>query len=148
MASNTVILPRARRWRFLGFVTPLVVLAASSGPTRAGPTPADAAVIVTMTNQLTFAPRQVTISVGQSVEWRNASLLVHTVTADPDKATLPESAALPDGALPFDSGALEPDGTFAHTFTVPGTYRYFCIPHEGAAMVGSVVVEPSTGESP
>jgi plastocyanin len=27
-----------------------------------------------------------------------------------------------------------------HTFDVPGTYQYFCIPHEMAGMTGTVVV--------
>ncbi len=29
---------------------------------------------------------------------------------------------------------------FSRTFDEPGTYRYICIPHEGAGMVGTVVV--------
>lgn len=103
------------------------------------------AVVVTMTNELTFVPKRVTVPVGTEVEWRNTSLLVHTVTGDPTKATLPASAALPDSAEAFDSGLLQTDETFTHTFTVPGTYRYFCIPHEGAAMVGEIVVEPRRG---
>ncbi|GAB4362489.1 MAG: hypothetical protein Kow0060_18760 [Methylohalobius crimeensis] len=100
------------------------------------------AVVVEMTNTLKFVPEKLTVPVGTTVEWRNASVLVHTVTADPEKAARPESAALPDGAAPFDSGSLEVDGTYRHTFTTAGTYRYFCIPHEGAGMVGTIVVRP------
>lgn len=99
---------------------------------------------VTMTNTLTFEPKRITIAVGQTVRWHNTSLLVHTVTGDPAKATREGSATLPKGAGAFDSGNLQPDSTFSHTFERPGTYRYFCIPHEGASMVGEVVVEPGT----
>ncbi|MFQ5934045.1 MAG: plastocyanin/azurin family copper-binding protein [Dehalococcoidia bacterium] len=44
---------------------------------------------------------------------------------------------------PFDSGNIDLEGTFRHAFEAPGTYRYFCIPHEGAAMAGEVVVKPA-----
>lgn len=37
---------------------------------------------------------------------------------------------------------MDPKTTFEHTFAVPGTYRYFCIPHEGAKMQGTVIVRP------
>ncbi|RMG67271.1 MAG: hypothetical protein D6715_05170 [Calditrichaeota bacterium] len=100
-------------------------------------------VHITMTNTLKFNPASDTIRVGQTVEWRNTSLLVHTVTCDPKKAAKPEHVALPEGAEPFDSGNMDPDATFRHTFTVPGVYKYFCIPHEAAGMVGEIVVLPA-----
>lgn len=102
---------------------------------------AEPAAVVAMTNQLTYTPKKVTVKVGDTVEWRNSSLLVHTVTADPEVAAMQKDVALPKGAEPFDSGNIDPEGTFRHTFEVPGTYRYFCIPHEGAGMVGEVVVK-------
>lgn len=98
------------------------------------------AATVEMTNSLEFTPDTVVIRTGQSVHWKNTSLLVHTVTGDPAKETKEISASLPDGAQPFDSGNLDPEETFQHTFTVPGTYGYFCIPHE-AAMRGVVIVK-------
>ena len=96
---------------------------------------------VKATDTLRFAPAKVTITTGTVVKWTNASVLVHTVTADPAKATMPDSTALPHGAKPFDSGNLAPGETFSHAFTVPGVYRYFCKPHEGAKMWGTVVVK-------
>jgi len=98
--------------------------------------------IVTMTDELVFKPSRVTISVGQTVIWRNESVLVHTVTADPGIAARAADVALPDGAKPFNSGNIKPKGTFRRTFTIPGTYRYFCIPHEAAGMIGEVIVQP------
>ena len=35
-------------------------------------------------------------------------------------------------------------GTFSFTFDEPGTYDYFCIPHEDLGMVGSVTVTGGT----
>ena len=98
------------------------------------------AATVEMTNSLNFTPDTVIIHTGETVRWKNTSLLVHTVTGDPSKETMEISATLPEGARPFDSGYLDPNETFEHTFTVPGTYGYFCIPHE-AAMRGIVIVK-------
>ncbi len=38
----------------------------------------------------------------------------------------------------FDSGHLNPGGTYSHTFTAPGTYAFHCTIH--ASMTGSVTV--------
>lgn len=100
------------------------------------------AAVITMTNLLKFEPAVVTITAGETVLWKNSSLLVHTVTADSDLVANPENVALPKGAAPFNSGNIEPEGTFQHTFTVPGKYRYFCIPHEAAKMIGEIIVKP------
>lgn len=108
----------------------------------AGDAAADGVVEITMTNRLTYSPETVRISAGDTVRWRNTSDLPHTVTADPAKAMDPANAQLPDGAEPFDSGDLAPGDVFTRAFDVPGTYVYFCIPHEAAAMVGTVVVTP------
>lgn len=101
----------------------------------------DVAAEVTMTNQLRFSAQTVRIRVGETVRWRNTTPLIHTVTADPDRAAEASDVALPPGARAFDSGDVEPGATFEHTFTVPGEYRYFCVPHEAAGMVGTVIVE-------
>ncbi len=102
----------------------------------------DAAAVVGMTSDLKFDPPSVTISVGDTVEWRNTSQTVHTVTADPNKARDPEHVHLPAGAETFDSGVLQPGETFRYTFEVAGDYTYFCIPHEMQGMVAEVTVEP------
>jgi plastocyanin len=91
-----------------------------------------------------FMPKHITIKAGQSVEWNNtAALETHTVTADPALAKTKDSVALPPGAATFNSGDLKPTQTFRYVFTVPGTYRYFCIPHERMGMVGEVEVLPA-----
>lgn len=100
------------------------------------------AAVVKVIKAFRFTPDTVTISVGQTVEWDNTGLVHHTVTADPSKAADPQHVQLPAGAEPFDSGNLSPGQTFRHTFTVPGTYRYVCLPHEKMGMVGEVIVKP------
>lgn len=88
-----------------------------------------------------FAPASITVQVGDSVTWRNASTVVHTVTDDPQLASNPEDSTLPAGAQPFNSGFLKAGQTFSHEFKAAGTYRYFCILHESAGMVGTIIVK-------
>ena len=111
------------------------------GPAYRAP-PAGVAATVDMTIGLKYAPPAVTIYAGQTVEWRNQSPFHHTVTNDPADAERARDAALPAGAQPFNSGYIDPGQVFRHTFTVPGTYRYFCDPHEGQGMVGTIYVRP------
>lgn len=114
----------------------MVSVPLTSGNALAG----EPAAIVTMSNKLKFQPATVTVKAGETVRWHNKSVLVHTVTANPELAAKARDVALPDGAKPFNSGNLKPKATFEHKFTVPGTYKYFCIPHEAAGMVATVVV--------
>jgi plastocyanin len=95
-----------------------------------------------------FDPSSVEVHVGETVTWENQSDDAHTVTA--------EEASLPDGAGFFASGdfsseraahddlaggLLQNGDTFEVTFDVPGTYRYYCIPHRADGMRGVIVVE-------
>lgn len=106
-----------------------------------------AAATVEMTNSLRFVPSEITVRVGDTVEWRNTSQLVHTVTADPSLANDPDHVQLPDGAETFNSGNIPPGETFRHTFEVAGTYEYVCLPHEMEGMRGTVVVREEPGEA-
>jgi len=99
-----------------------------------------------------FRPATLTVEPGTTVVWRNTSSHAHTVTAFEDR--------LPDGAGYFASGgydsrdearaaweaesggALYQGEVFEHTFEAPGTYDYYCIPHLGADMLGTVEVAP------
>ena len=99
------------------------------------------AATVVMTDRQEFIPFFVTIQQGETVEWRNISQLHHTVTADPDEVTLTNNVILPEGAEPFRSHTIQPGETYRHTFEVPGTYQYVCLPHEPANMIGRVIVE-------
>ncbi len=113
----------------------------SSGPAYKAPGPGVAAT-VEVTSKLSFEPAEITIRVGDKVEWRNRTVLTHTVTADPRIVADTSNVALPEGANPFNSAAIPAGQVFRHTFTVPGTYRYLCLPHAGQKMFGTVVVEP------
>ena len=109
------------------------------GITQQGPS-GDVVAEVSMSNQLRYELAVVTISAGQAVRWRNSSAVIHTVTVDPSRAMQAANVRLPSGVAAFDSGDIGPGGNFTWTFREPGEYRYVCIPHEGAAMMGTIMV--------
>jgi plastocyanin len=135
-AETTAIGVRLPRQLLLSSLVAVALLASGSVARAAEP-----AAIIEM-DQLKFRPEKVTIKAGETVEWRNTSRAVHTVTADPQKAANMEHVQLPESAESFNSGSMRPGATFRYSFTVPGTYRYFCIPHQAAGIIGEVVVEP------
>ncbi len=97
-------------------------------------------IVVQLNDQLRFVPTEITIKAGDTVEWRNIELIPHTVTANPGRAPSSRNIELPDGAKPFDSGWVTGGQSFRYTFSEPGVYRYVCLPHEQAQMIGAVVV--------
>ncbi len=88
-----------------------------------------------------FVPLTVTIQKGDTVEWINNAASLHSVTTNPAVAQDPKDVSAPAGAKPFDSGFMTPGAKWSYTFTVPGTYKYLCLPHEKDHMVGLVVVK-------
>lgn len=96
------------------------------------------------TDQLRFDPPHVTIEAGQTITWKNDSQMPHTATGDPAQNPVgkshPEYIELPPGAKPWGSKMLQPGDTYSHTFTVPGEYRYICIPHVLSGMRGTITV--------
>lgn len=72
-----------------------------------------------------YSPSATTVKVGTSVTWTwNSSGVDHSVTLD-------------DGSA--DSG-VKSSGTFSHTFSTAGTYKYHCKVH-GSAMSGTITVQ-------
>ncbi len=98
-------------------------------------------VIVDMNDRLKFVPNGLRVKVGDTVEWRNIGSYPHTITADPGLASNRENIALPAGIQPFSSKRVRANQTYRYTFAKAGTYRYVCLPHEGAGMLGTVIVE-------
>ena len=128
------------RWAVLALPALLVLGGCETLFPLPGAPPPDVAAVVQMTNLLDFGPREITIRVGDTIEWQNPSLFTHTVTLNAELARTPENVEIPGGAQPFHSSDVSADGTFRFTFTIPGTYRYVCLPHERLGMVGVVIV--------
>lgn len=107
---------------------------------------------VDMTDGLVFDPAEISIEPGDTVVWENVGSIGHTVTAYEDD--IPEEAAyFASGGFDSEQAARDayPEGdigggdSYEHTFEVEGTYGYFCIPHEGAGMLGTVNVGTGGG---
>lgn len=99
-------------------------------------------VVITMTDRPPgYVPPRVTVMSGSTVEWRNTTATLHDVTTEADAAVNSSDVSLPPAARAFDSGFMTPGASFSYTFTVPGTYRYMCIPHEKDGMLGEIIVK-------
>jgi plastocyanin len=100
-----------------------------------------AAANISITPDRRFDPPSVAIGRGQSILWRNTSRNPQTVTCDPARVADPSRVTLPPGAEPFDSGVINPNSTFFHTFTVAGDYQYISLPFEAFNMTGEVTAQ-------
>jgi plastocyanin len=104
-------------------------------------------VRVEMTGGRQYEPQEVTVRAGETVTWSNESSEAHSVTA--------YQSSIRNGMDYFSSGGFDSEkaaranvdalmvsgDTFSVRFDRPGTYRYFCIPHEDQGMRGTIVVE-------
>ncbi len=137
--------PRISRRRMILRVVIVTLAIAVSAALALLPNPAKAAgspIVIKMSDKAPFyAPEKVSIKAGDSVQWVNDGQTVHSVSTTAANAQNPKDTSMPKGAVAFDSGFIPPGGDYSYTFTVPGTYRYFCLPHEKAGMVGVIVVE-------
>ncbi|MHB1500455.1 MAG: cupredoxin domain-containing protein [Candidatus Dormibacteria bacterium] len=100
---------------------------------------AKSAVTVIANNSFKFVPASVCLKVGGAITWKNTGNLPHTTTDIASLAANPANAVLPKGATGWNH-ALQPGVPYSLKFTVAGTYKYFCIPHELLGMVGQITV--------
>jgi plastocyanin len=81
-----------------------------------------------------FDKADITVEPGTTVTWVQRGQYGHTTTSY-------------DGL--WDSGLIEggTKGTYSYTFEEPGTYEYFCRPHEQVGMVGTVNVSDGSASA-
>ena len=79
-----------------------------------------------------YAPPEVQVAAGSSIKWTNDDNVIHTVTQGK-----PSEGANSTG---FNSGPIQPGGTFVHFFDESGTVDYYCTIHPH--MMGKVMVNP------
>jgi plastocyanin len=93
----------------------------------AGTAPAGGTVVYISETPISwqYSPQSIRVVVGvnSTVTWVSRSIAYDTVTAR-------------DGS--FSSGTIPPGGKFSFTFSIPGTYQYYCVYHPW--MTGSVTV--------
>src|SRR5262245_2301580 len=71
-----------------------------------------------------FSPTTLTTTVGSTVVWTNRDSTAHTTTSNSGL---------------WNSGNVQPNGTFSFQFTTAGTFPYRCTLHAG--MTGTVIVQ-------
>ena len=103
---------------------------------------------VAMQSGQRFEPKVLTVDAGETVTFINESEDAHTVTAYENE--IPEAASyFSSGGFANENearddlagGLLSAGEKFDVRFEMPGTYQYFCIPHEDSGMIGRIVVE-------
>lgn len=82
-----------------------------------------------------FVPQDIVVPAGTVVTWTNPTGVLHTVTSSTP-------------GYSFNSGGMNTNDTFSYTFVRPGVYDYFCIPHQGLGMVGTVTVTGNCAVAP
>tara|TARA_B100002019_G_scaffold119565_1_gene102621 strand:+ start:1111 stop:1434 length:324 start_codon:yes stop_codon:yes gene_type:complete len=78
---------------------------------------------------LVFSPDEVTINAGESVHFINNMLPPHNVVVEDHDE------------LSHEALAMLPGEDFEVVFTEAGDYTYWCAPHKGAGMIGTVHVQ-------
>lgn len=94
---------------------------------------------VEATSSNTFTPMDLTINVGDTIEW-TATGGSHTVTSTD---SLDDGERSPNGI--FDQSIAEGGAPFVFTFNQAGTYHYYCKPHSGLDMMGTITVQDAGG---
>lgn len=108
---------------------------------------------IEMTDALQFEPPELNVDVEGTVVWENVGSVTHTVTAFEDRIPADATYFASGGA---DSeraartsfpprGGIDGGESYEHTFETTGTYEFFCIPHEGDGMTGTISVFDKAG---
>ncbi|MFC7226239.1 plastocyanin/azurin family copper-binding protein [Salinirubellus salinus] len=106
--------------------------------TDSGGSNADHTVVVGPAGSLVFDPAELAVAPGDTVQFSWESNF-HTVTV--------ESAPSASDWTGTGEETQDAGYTHTHTFEVTGTYDYYCNPHRGSGMVGSITVGDADGGS-
>ncbi|CAN6166229.1 unnamed protein product [Urochloa humidicola] len=85
---------------------------------------------------LVFEPSDFTVKAGDTITFKNNAGYPHNIVFDEDEVPSGVDAA----KISQEEYLNAPGETYSVTLTVPGTYGFYCEPHQGAGMVGKVTV--------
>lgn len=85
---------------------------------------------------LVFEPSEFTVKAGDTITFKNNAGYPHNVVFDEDEVPSGVDAT----KISQEEYLNAPGETYSVTLTVPGTYSFYCEPHQGAGMVGKVTV--------
>src|SRR6266498_2662181 len=121
----------ARRIRSVGILALVSLIALFALTPLAGAAPRAAETKTVTIKDFEFAPKELTINVGDTVKWENDGPSTHSATST-------------NGV--FDSGAIAAGEDFSFTFTTAGTFNYACKFHDimqGTNTVGAAAPAPA-----
>lgn len=125
----------------LALLVAVVAIGESAGGAAAPPTKKVSVTGAGCSNGLfCYKPATFAVPRGTKVVWTNNSGTIHTVT----RCTKAQCSGLNGGTgkqTKFGSATVQAHKTYAFTFTMPGTYRYFCKIHGYGIMHGTVTVK-------
>jgi LPXTG-motif cell wall-anchored protein len=120
-----------RRIRSIGILALVSLIALFALAPLAGAAPRAAETKTVNIKDFEFAPKELTINVGDTVMWENDGPSTHSATST-------------DGV--FDSDAIKAGEDFSFTFTKAGTFKYACKFHDimqGTITVGEAAPAPA-----
>ncbi|ACO65330.1 plastocyanin, chloroplast precursor [Micromonas commoda] len=87
--------------------------------------------------ELGFFPNKITVAKGETVEFVNNKAFPHNVVFDEDNVPSGVNA----DAISHEDYLNGPGEKVTNKFDTPGTYGYYCEPHQGAGMQGTIIVQ-------
>ncbi|NBH76548.1 plastocyanin, partial [Rodentibacter pneumotropicus] len=88
---------------------------------------------------LVFIPQNFEIASGEKIVFKNNAGFPHNVVFDEDE--VPAGVDVAKISMSEEDLLNAKGETYAVTLTAPGTYSFYCSPHQGAGMVGKVTVK-------
>jgi plastocyanin len=134
----------AASWRRLTLAVLTVLLVVSSFAVFAPSASAETYQVKLGTDKglLQFQPKKLTIKAGDTIEWVNNKVPPHNVVFDSSKNPNKDKALA--ASLSHTKLLLNPGQKVTTTFAADapaGTYVYYCQPHRGAGMTGTIIVQ-------
>ncbi|MEA5472220.1 plastocyanin [Spirulina sp. 06S082] len=122
----------------LGLILSTVLLAIAAFALSASPAAAESSTVKMGTDsyQLKFDPAELTVSPGDTVKFQNNKLAPHNIVFEQEPLASLGMTASKTLFSPTDSYSVTIPDDIA-----PGAYSFYCSPHRGAGMTGTLTVE-------
>lgn len=88
---------------------------------------------------LAFVPSEFTVAPGEKIVFKNNAGYPHNVVFDPDE--IPEGVDVSKISMDEEALLNAPGEAYSVILDKPGSYTFYCSPHQGAGMVGKVTVK-------
>jgi nitrite reductase (NO-forming) len=112
--------------------------------------PANSTNVQVVIENYAYTPADLTINVGTTVTWINKDQVGHTVTEGVPESAKAAAQRIFDSSNEVSTGkptVMQPGESWSFTFTQPGIYDYYCIPHPYMRGHITVLAAGSTGQA-